>query len=167
MIELYKKYRDQIWWSLIVITTVVGIYIDTLLGLLGCLLIGIHFYISLCYEVDSKFSKFDAFGVGFVATVIHMFTYIVIVVIVTICIHKEEIKVSNSYNIKYLENEKIVILKDNNLEIINDAKLYWECRAKNCSNIIITTIKEKPINSIYSKNLPTNPSTIYSVNSVD
>lgn len=163
MKELYKKYRDQIWWFLIFITTVVGIFIDTLLGLLGCLLIGIHFYISLCYEVNSKFTQSDVYGVSFISILIHLCLYWVIIILTSIFVDTRAIEIKEVFEIKYLENERFVISKNNTIEIIDDAKLYWECRAKNCTEIIETTVKLETENKIFAPNLPHKTSLKYSI----
>ena len=163
MKELYKKYRDQIWWSLIITAVIVGIFVDTFYGFLVTLLIGVHFYISLCYETDSKFTQLDVCGVSFIAILIHWCLYCAIIILTSLLVDTREIETKEIFEIKYLENEKIVISKNNTIQIIDDAKLYWECRAKNCKNITITIVKDKSINSIYSKNLPMSMSTIYSV----
>lgn len=154
MKEFYKKHITQIWLGLIVITLVVGIFVDILLGLLGCLLIGIHFFFSLCYEIDNKFKYSDALGTSFVALLLHYLSYFLIISAVTAVVDTREIKTSQRYEIKYMEYETIVIIKNNEVLTIKDAKLYWECRAKNCDAIIETTISTVTSNPIFAKNLP-------------
>lgn len=154
MKDFYKNHLDIIWYSLIAISVVTGVFVDSTLGTLVILLIGLHFYIGFADEVGRDFTEFDRFGATLAGTLIHFLVYIVILVVVSTFIDKKEIKISNSYEIKYLENEKILISKDNDIEIIDDAKLYWKCVAKNCKRISITNITTEPINDIYSKNLP-------------
>ena len=154
MKDFYKKHRDITWYLLITISVATGVFINATVGTAAVLLIGLHFYIIFADEVDRDFIEFDRLGVSFVALLMHLLGYIVILVAVSTFIDKKEIKIYNSYEVKYLENEKILISKDNDIEIIDDAKLYWECRAKNCKNIAITNINTEPINPIFSKNLP-------------
>lgn len=84
MKELYKKYRDQIWWFLIILAVIVGVFVDTYYGFLVTLLIGVHFYISFCYEMDYNFTQLDVLDVGFVATLIHWCLYGAIIVLTPI-----------------------------------------------------------------------------------
>lgn len=163
MKEFYKKHMDIIWYSLIAISVVTGVFVDATLGTLVILLIGLHVYIGFAEENGRDFTQFDRFGVTFTAMLSHVLVYIAILVVVSIFIDKKEIKISNSYEVKYLENEKILISKDNDIEIIDDAKLYWECVAKNCKRVVITNISTEPINDIYSKNLPSKSYTKYLV----
>lgn len=163
MKDFYKKNRDIIWYLLCAIAVALGIFVDVAYGFIVVVLIGIHFYIEFGNHLNRSFTEFDRFGATFVGFLLHLFCYILIIVFVSFIIDKEEVKESNSYEVKFLENEKIVISKDNNIDIISDPKLYWECRAKNCKNIIMTTVTEKPVNSIYSKDLFLKTSTIYSV----
>ena len=151
MKDFYKKNTDKIWYLLCVLAVSLGMFADVAYGFFVVLLIGLHFYIEL--GSDRSFTEFDRFGASFTALLFHLIVYFGIIALVSSVIDKEEIKESNSYEVKYLEHEKIIISKNNNLEVISDAKLYWECRAKNCENIIITTTQEEPINTKYSKNL--------------
>ena len=150
MKEFFENNADKIWYLLCVIIVAVGIFVDAFFGLLCCVLIGIHFYIVFSDKLDRNFTKSDSIAVNFISTLLHMTIYVIIIGVTSIVVDKEEIKVSNSYEVKYLEHEKIIISKNNNLEVISDAKLYWECRAKNCKDIVITNIRTKPSNSIYS-----------------
>ena len=163
MKDFLKKNRDIIWYLLCAIAVALGIFVDVGGGLIIVILIGVHFYIEFGNHINKSFTEFDRFGATFVGFLLHLFCYKLIIVFVSFIIDTEEIKESNSYEVKFLENEKIVISKDNTIEIISDSKLYWECRAKNCKNIIMTTVTEKPVNSIYSKNLFLKPSTVFSV----
>ena len=163
MKDFLKKNRDIIWYLLCASAVALGIFVDVAYGYLVILLITIHLYVVLG-DVTSNLERFDIFGATFVGFLLHLFCYILIIAFVSFIIDKEEIKESNSYEVKFLENEKIVISKDNNIEIISDPKLYWECRAKNCKNIVITTIKEKHVNPIFSKDLFLKTSTVFSVN---
>ena len=163
MKDFLKKNRDIIWYLLCAIAVALGIFVDVGGGFIIVILIGVHFYIEFGNHINKSFTEFDRFGASFVGFLLHLFCYILIIAFVSFIIDKEEIKESNSYEVKFLENEKIVISKDNNIELIDNPKLYWECRAKNCKNIIMTTVTEKPVNSIYSKDLFLKTSTIYSV----
>ena len=160
--DFYETNVDTVWYVLCAFTILIGLFVNVDYGYLVILLIMIHFYIVLGY-VTSNLERFDRLGATFVGFLLHLFCYKLIIVFVSFIIDTEEIKESNSYEVKFLENEKIVISKDNTIEIISDSKLYWECRAKNCKNIIMTTVTEKPVNSIYSKDLFLKTSTIYSV----
>ena len=163
MKDFLEKNRDIIWYLLCAIAVALGIFVDVGGGFIIVILIGIHFYIEFGNHINKSFTEFDRFGASFAALLVHIICYFAIIALVSSIIDKEEIKESNSYEVKFLENEKIVISKDNTIEIISDSKLYWECRAKNCKNIITTTITEKPVNSIYSKNLILKTSTVFSV----
>ena len=110
--------------------------IDTFYGFLVTLLIGVHFYISFCYEMDSNFTQLDWLGASFVALLLHYLSYFLIISAVSCVVDTQETKTSQRYEIKYMENETIVIIKNNEVLTIKDAKLYWECRAKNCDTII-------------------------------
>ena len=160
--DFYETNAGAIWYILCILAILIGVFVNVAYGYLVILLITIHFYMEPG-EGTSNLERFDRFGATFVGFLLHLFCYILIIVFVSFIIDKEEIKESTSYEVRFLENEKIVISKDNNIEIISDPKLYWECRAKNCKNIITTTITEKPDNSIYSKDLFMKTSTIYSV----
>lgn len=165
MKDFYKKNTDKIWYLLCVLAVSLGMFVDVAYGFIVVLLIGVYFYIEFGNHLNRSFTEFDRFGVSFVALLFHLIVYFVIIAIVSSIIDKEEIKESNSYEVKFLENEKIVISRDNNIEmIVNEPKLYWECRAKNCKNIVITTIKEKHVNPIFSKDLFLKTSTVFSVN---
>lgn len=161
--KLYKENKDKIWWLLCFISITTGIFYNVLLGLIGCLLIGIHFYISLDEDIDAGFTETDRLGVSFVAIIAHIILYLSIIAIVASVVDKKEFKTFKQFNIKYMENEKIVIFDNNDIQILEDAKLYWECRAKSCTSIIKTTINEEVSNSIFSKNLPCKVSIEYSV----
>ena len=156
--DFYETNADAIWYILCILAILIGVFVNDAYGYLVILLITIHLY-----TVLERFDRFDRFGATFVGFLLHSFGYTLIIIFVSFIVDKEEIKEVNSYEVKFLENEKIVISKDNNIEIISDPKLYWECRAKNCKNIITTTITDKPVNSIYSKNLFLKPSTVFSV----
>ena len=161
--DFYETNACAIWYILCIFAILIGVFVNVAYGYLVILLITIHFYIILG-DVTSNLERFDRFGATFVGFLLHLVCYILIIVFVSFIIDKEEIKESTSYEVRFLENEKIVISKDNNIELIVDqTKIYWECRAKNCKNIIITTITEKPINHIFSKDLFLKPSNIYSV----
>ena len=162
MKDFYKKNTDKIWYLLCVLAVSLGMFVDVVYGLFVVVLIGIHFYIES--GSDRSFNEFDRFGDSFAALLFHIIVYFGIIALVSSVIDKEEIKESNSYEVKYLEHEKIIISKNNNLEVISDAKLYWECRAKNCKNIVITRIKEKHVNPIFSKDLFLKTSTVFLVN---
>jgi hypothetical protein len=155
---------DIIWYLLCIITVLLGVFVDVSYGFFVVLLIGIHFYIEFENHLNRSFTEFDRYGSTFIALLFHCVIYIGIISIVSIIIDKEEIKELNSYEVKFLENEKIVINIGNNIEIIDNAKLYWECKAKNCKNIIITIITENPANPIFSKDLILKQSTVFSVN---
>lgn len=164
MKDFLKKNRDIIWYLLCAIAVALGIFVDVGGGFIIVILIGIHFYIEFGNHINKSFTEFDRFGNSFAALLAHIIGYFVIIALVSSIIDTEEIKESTSYEVNLLENEKIVISKDNNIELIEEqSKLYWECRAKNCKNIIMTTVTEKPVNSIYSKDLFLKTSTIYSV----
>ena len=165
MKDFSKKNTDKIWYLLCVLAVSLGMFVDVAYGLFVVVLIGIHFYIELGSDLNRSFNEFDRFGDSFVILLVHLICYFAIIALVSSVIDKEEIKESNSYEVKYLEHEKIVISRDNNIEmIVNEPKLYWECRAKNCKNIVITTIKEKHVNPIFSKDLFLKTSTVFSVN---
>lgn len=161
--KLYKENKDKIWYVLCFVSITAGIFYNVLLGLVGCLLISIHFYISLDEDIDAGFTETDRLGVSCVAFLIHITIYLGIIAIVASLVDKKEFKTFNQYYIKYIENEKIVILNEGNIEVLEDAKLYWECRAKNCTSIIKTTINEEVSNPIFSKNLPSKVSIEYSI----
>lgn len=154
MKELYKRNIDIIWILLCVVAVVLGIFVDTFYGFLFTTLIGVHFFFSHCYEIDNKFKYSDALGTSFVALLLHYLSYFLIISAVTAVVDTREIKTSQRYEIKYMENENIVIIKNNEVLTIKDAKLYWECRAKNCDAIIETTISTVTSNPIFAKNLP-------------
>lgn len=167
MKDFYRNNTDKIWCFLCALSILLGVFVDVAYGLIVILLIAAHFYVNLESDVDGNFTEFDRFGVSFTALLLHLLGYLAIIALVSSFVHKNEIKTTATYDVKYLENEKILILKDNNLAIIDDAKLYWECRAKNCKRISITDITTEPINNIYSRNLTSKSSTIYSVGSVE
>ena len=160
--EMYKKNGDYIWWTLCAISMGLGVFVDLNYGMSIILLIGIHFYLLFGDQIDRYFTQFDRLGVSFIAILFHTFVYFFIVLVVTNAIDKTEIVTSNSYQVKYLENEKIVISKNNRAEIIGDPRLYWECVAKNCKNIVITRIKSVPANPIFSEDLPGRDYIVYS-----
>ena len=151
MKDFYKKNTDKIWYLLCVLAVSLGMFVDVVYGFFVVLLIGLHFYIEL--GSDRSFTEFDRFEASFAALLFHIIVYFGIIALVSSVIDKEEIKESNSYEVKFLENEKIVINTGDNLEIIDNARLYWECTAKNCKNIIITIIEEKPVTNVFSSDL--------------
>ena len=164
MKDFLENNTARIWFLICLIAVSLGIFIDVTYGFIVVLLIGVYCYIVLD-DITSNLETFDRFGATFVGFLLHLFCYIVIIALVSSIIDKEEIKESTSYEVKFLENEKIVISRDNNIEMIaNEPKLYWECRAKNCKNIIITTVTEKPVNPVFSKDLILKTSTIFTVN---
>lgn len=154
MKESYKRNRDIIWILLCVVAVVLGVFVDVFYGFLVTLLIGVHFFCSLRYEIDSNFTQSDVLGASFVALLLHYLSYFLIISAVSCVVDTREIKTSQRYEIKYMENETIVIIKNNEVLTIKDAKLYWECRAKNCDAIIETTISTVTSNPIFAKNLP-------------
>ena len=162
-IDIYFKYRDLIWRTLIITAAAVGIFVNTFYGFLVTLLIGVHFYISFCYETDSNFTQLDVLGVSFVATLIHWCLYGAIIVLTSIFVDTRTIETKEVFEIKYLENEKFVISKNNTIQIIDDAKLYWECRAKNCTEVIETKTRLETENTIFAPNLPHKASLKYSI----
>ena len=164
MRDFLEKNKDIIWYLLCIIAVALGVFVDVTYGFITVLLIGVYFYIEFGDHLNGSFTEFDRFGASFVALLFHIIVYFAITVLVSSIIDKEEIKESTSYEVKFLENEKIVISKDNNIEIILDAKLYWECRAKNCKNVVITTVTKKPVNPVFSKDLFLKTSTVFSVN---
>lgn len=163
MKESYKRNRDIIWILLCVVAVVLGIFVDTFYGFLVTLLIGVHFFFSFCYEIDNKFKYSDALDASFVALLLHYLSYFLIISAVTAVVDTREIKTSQRYEIIYMENETIVIVKNDDILTIKDARLYWECRAKNCDAIIETTISTVTSNPIFAKNLPHKTSSKYSI----
>ena len=163
MKKFLEKNRDIIWYLMCVIAVALGVFVDVAYGFIVVILIGVYFYIVLD-DITSNLETFDRFGATFVGFLLHLFCYILIIVFVSFIVDTEEIKKSKSYEIKYKENGKILIEVGKNIQMLNDSALYWECEAKNCKNIIITTVTEKPVNHIFSKDLFLKTSTVFSVN---
>ena len=74
-------------------------------------MISVHFFFSICYVIDDKFSNDFRVGVSFVALLLHYLSYFLIISAVTAVVGTREIKTSQRYEIKYMENETIVIIK--------------------------------------------------------
>ena len=131
MKDFLEKNRDIIWHLLCAIAVALGIFVDVGGGFIIVILIGIHFYIEFGNHINKSFTEFDRFGASFAALLVHIICYFAIIALVSSIIDKEEIKESTSYEVKFLENEKIVISRDNIIEmIVNEPKVYWECIAK-------------------------------------
>lgn len=164
MREFYNKMENYIWIALCLICLISGIFVSPTIGLIFIVLIGVHFYISFSTEIDKRFGELDRFGASVTSTLVHLIMYIGILSGLTAFVDKKEIRTSKSYEVKFLENEKIVINTGDNLEIIDNARLYWECTAKNCKNIVITIIEEKPVSNVFSSDLFYKTNIEYSVN---